>query len=97
MTKKEFYFSSLTKNFLTRKEKHACRRKSKKEFRRRFVRDGSRRCREAIKSIHIAVNAIPDLTELPHARNFPASRVPLDGDQNAGDAHEDKQPGQLRF
>jgi hypothetical protein len=50
-----------------------------------------------IKSIHIAVNAIPDLTELPRARNFPASRVPLDGDQNAGDAHEDKQSGQLRF
>jgi len=62
-----------------------------------FLRDGSRRCREAITSIHIAVNAIPDLTELPHARNFPASRVPLDGDQNAGDAHEDKQSGQLRF
>ena len=95
--KKEFYFSSLTKNFLTRKEKHECPRKNEKDFAVDFVGDGSRRCREAIKSIHIAVNAIADLTELPHARNFPASRGPLNGDQNAGDAHEDKQPGQLRF
>jgi hypothetical protein len=34
--KKEFYFSSLTKNFLTRKEKHECPRKNEKEFRRQF-------------------------------------------------------------
>jgi hypothetical protein len=95
--KKEFYFSSLTKNFLTRKEKHECPRKNQKNFAADFLRDGSRGCREAIKSVHIAVNAIADLTELPHARNFPAFRVPLDGDQNAGDAHEDKQSGQLRF
>jgi hypothetical protein len=95
--KKEFYFSSQTKIFLTRKQKHACPRKNKKEFRRRFVRDGSYRCSEAIISIHIAVNAVPDLTELPQARNFPASRVPLDGNQNAGHAHEDKQPDRLRF
>jgi hypothetical protein len=48
MKKKEFYFSTQTKFFLTRKEKDACPRKNKKEFRRRlFVRDGSRRCSEA--------------------------------------------------
>jgi len=46
--KKEFYFSSQTKFFLTRKEKNTCPRKNKKEFRRRFVPDGSRRCSEAI-------------------------------------------------
>jgi len=32
--KKEFYFSSRTKIFLTRKEKHACPRENKKEFHR---------------------------------------------------------------
>jgi adenylate cyclase class IV len=75
--KKEFYFSSQTKIFLTRKRNTRVREKNKKEFRRQFVGDGSRRCSEAIKSIHVAVAAIPDLTELTRARNFPASRVPL--------------------
>ncbi len=61
--KKEFYFSSRTKIFLTRKEKRACPRKTKK-FRRRVVRDRSD------QSIHIAMVATPDLTELTRARNF---------------------------
>jgi hypothetical protein len=73
--KKEFNFSSQTKFFLTRKEKNTCPRKNKKEFRRRFVPDGSRRCSD--QSIHIAMAANPDLTELARARTFPASRVPL--------------------
>src|SRR5207244_5472129 len=46
--KKEFYFSSRTKIFLTRKEKHACPRETKKQSRRGFVRDGSSSCSEAI-------------------------------------------------
>ena len=75
--KKEFYFSSRTKMFLTRKEKHACRRENKKEFCRGFVRDRRQSLQRGDRSIHIAMGPTPDLTELARARNFPASRVAL--------------------
>jgi hypothetical protein len=86
--KKEFYFSARTKIFLTRKEKRTCPRENKKFLRLVFAR------RSDI-SIHTAVAGLLDLTELTRASNFPASRVSLDGDQNAGDAHEDREPSEL--
>jgi hypothetical protein len=79
--KKEFYFSSRTKIFLTRKEKRACPRKTKK-FRRRVVRYRSD------QSIHLAMGATPDLTELTRARNFSTFGVPLGCRPNAGEAHQ---------
>jgi hypothetical protein len=79
--KKEFYFSSRTKIFLTRKEKRACPRKTKK-FRRRVIRDRSD------QSIHIAMGATPDLTESTRARNFSTFGVPLGCRPNASEAHQ---------
>jgi hypothetical protein len=43
------------------------------------------------------MGATPDLTELTRARNFPPPQCHWDADQNAGDAHEDKEPSELRF
>jgi hypothetical protein len=48
MKKKNFIFHQRTKIFLTRKEKHACRGKTKKQFHRGFVRHRSARCSEAL-------------------------------------------------
>jgi hypothetical protein len=79
--KKDFYFSSRPKIFLTRKEKRACPRKTKK-FRRRVVRDSRD------QSIHIVMGATPDLTELTRARNFSIFGVPLGCRPNAGEAHQ---------
>ena len=79
--KKDFYFSSRSKIFLTRKEKRACPRKTKK-FRRRIVRDSRD------QSIHIVMGATPDLTELTRARNFSIFGVPLGCRPNAGEAHQ---------
>src|SRR4029077_13503937 len=55
--KKEFYFSSRTKIFLDWKRETGVSEENK-EFRRRVVRDRSD------QSIHIAMGATPDLTEL---------------------------------
>jgi len=74
MKKKNFIFYDEQKIFLTRKEKRACPRKTKK-FRRRVV--GAR----SDQSIHIAVGSTPDLTELTRARNFSTFGVPWDADQ----------------
>jgi hypothetical protein len=81
MKKKEFYFSSRTKIFLTRKEKRACPRKTKK-FPRRVVGDRSD------QSIHVAMGSTPHLTELTRARNFSTFGVPLGCRPNAGEAHQ---------
>jgi hypothetical protein len=86
--KKEFYFSSRTKIFLTGKKKGACPRETKKEFRRRFVRDRRQSLQRGARSVHIAMCAPPDLTELTPARNFPTFRVPLGCRPNAGEAHQ---------
>jgi hypothetical protein len=87
--KKEFYFSSRTKIFLTRKEKRTCPRENRKFLRLILAQRSG-------LSIHVAVANLRDLTELTRASNFPASRMPVDGDQNAG-AHEDRNPSELRF
>jgi hypothetical protein len=86
--KKEFYFSSRTKIILTRKEKRACPRKNKNKFRRGFVREKRQSLQRGDRSIHIAMGATPDLTELTGARNFPTFGVPLGCRPNAGKAHQ---------
>jgi hypothetical protein len=53
-----------------------------KNFARRVVRNGSD------QSIHIAMGAITDLTELTRARNFSTFGVPLGCRPNAGEAHQ---------
>jgi hypothetical protein len=68
--KKEFYFSSRTKIFLTRKKKRMCPRENKKFLRLVFARRSE-------LPVHPAVTSLGDLTELTRASNFPASRVPL--------------------
>jgi hypothetical protein len=86
MKKKNFIFHDEQKIFLTRKEKRACPRKTK-QFRRRVVRDRSD------QSIHIAMGATPDLTELTRARNFSTFGVPLGCRPNAGEAHQNDELG----
>jgi hypothetical protein len=86
--KKEFYFSSRTKIILTRKEKRACPRKNKNKFRRGFVREKRQSLQRGDRSIHIAMGATPDLTELTGARNFPTFGVPLGCRPDAGKAHQ---------
>jgi len=66
---------------LTRKEKRACPRKTK-NFAAELFRDRSD------QSIHIAMGATPDLTELTRARNFSTFGVPLGCRPNAGEAHQ---------
>jgi hypothetical protein len=68
--KKEFYFSSRPKIFLTRKEKRASPRENKKLLRLLFVRQSD-------LPIHNTVASLRDLTELDHARNFSASIMVL--------------------
>jgi hypothetical protein len=79
--KKEFYFSSRTKIFLTRKEKRACPRKTKKIGAELFVT-------EAINPFTSPWFATPDLTESTRARNFSTFGVPLGCRPNAGEAHQ---------
>jgi hypothetical protein len=69
--KKEFYFSSRTKIFLTTKEKRTCSRENK-EFVRLIL------ARRSDLPIHSAVATLRDLTELDRARNFSASIMLLD-------------------
>jgi hypothetical protein len=64
--KKEFYFSSRTKIFLTRKEKRTCPRENRKFLRLILARRSD-------LPIHTAVASLHDLTELDRARNFSAS------------------------
>jgi hypothetical protein len=57
--KNEFYFSSRTKIFLTRKRNKRVRGKTKKEYRRSFVRDRRQTLWRSDRSIRVAVTSLP--------------------------------------
>jgi hypothetical protein len=89
--KKEFYFSSRTKIFLTRKRNTRVRGKTKNNLARGFVRDISRRCSEGINRFtspwgrYSRFDRIDPCTQFSRLQS--GTEMPI---KNAGDAHEDE-------